>query len=424
MDLYSTLGNRVATDISTTQTELRTDTQRLSSGLRINSAADDPSGLAISKGLAVLAAGLDQGVSQAQEASNLVQTADGALQAITAMLQRMRSLVVEATSTINSTSDVSNLQAEITQLLLEINKVSQTTTFNGKNLLDGSLSSDAVNSNQQLIFGSNSTLASGQQLIPTDLATINPTTSPPGSGLYTGSFVQTVQITSYDPASDTYYATFEIESNDPTFGPPQVQTDVPLAGNADPYANPLGPNSNLQQFTNNGTGATVINFSIGNLTSPNDVGATSFMFTIPGQNKAQGQNLNVNLGSAEGDNVFVDVPAVNTNNLGVSGLQVGSDPTLNEAALYQVDYGLNYVTGIQARLGAQVVSINAAITDNQTQAVNATASSSNIADLNIGQASTAYDRALTESVVQTSVLAETEAMQKSILTLFNTTALP
>ena len=117
---------------------LGTTMQRLSSGLRVNSAKDDAAGLAIaermnaqSKGLAVAARNANDGIS-------LAQTAEGALGKVGDMLQRMRELAVQASNATNSEDDRKALQAEVSQLTAEIDRVAKTSSFNGKNLLDGS----------------------------------------------------------------------------------------------------------------------------------------------------------------------------------------------------------------------------------------------------------------------------------------------
>ncbi len=106
--------------------------------MRINSAADDPSGLAIATNLQTQVDAFQQASQNVQNANNAAQVADGALATETDILQRIRSLAVEASSSINSSSDNQNLQSEISQLILEVNRISQNTNFNGQPLLDGS----------------------------------------------------------------------------------------------------------------------------------------------------------------------------------------------------------------------------------------------------------------------------------------------
>ncbi|TDR13215.1 flagellin [Marinomonas communis] len=116
---------------------LDTAYQRLSSGLRINSAADDAAGLQISNRLTSQINGLNQAVRNANDGISLAQTAEGALDETTSMLQRMRTLAIQSANGSNSDEDRVALQQEISQLATEINRVAETTTFGGQNLLDG-----------------------------------------------------------------------------------------------------------------------------------------------------------------------------------------------------------------------------------------------------------------------------------------------
>ena len=111
---------------------------KLSSGLRINSAADDAAGLAISEKMRAQIRGLDQAESNAQDGISLIQTAEGALQQTTDILQRMRELIVKAENTgVLSKDDETSIKVEIDQLKVEINRIALSTSFNGKTLLDG-----------------------------------------------------------------------------------------------------------------------------------------------------------------------------------------------------------------------------------------------------------------------------------------------
>ena len=114
--------------------------QKLSSGLRINKAADDAAGLAISEKMRSQIRGLDQASRNAQDGISMIQTAEGALNETHSILQRMRELSVQAANDTYTSSDRSNIQTEIDQLTSEVNRISGTTQFNGKSLLDGSTS--------------------------------------------------------------------------------------------------------------------------------------------------------------------------------------------------------------------------------------------------------------------------------------------
>ncbi|WP_300434991.1 flagellin [Zoogloea sp.] len=128
-------------NLGTSQSSLTTSLQRLSSGLRINSAKDDAAGLAISDRMTSQIKGLNQAARNANDGISLAQTAEGALQSVGDSLQRMRELAVQASNATNSASDRASLQKEVDQLVSQINTVSSQTSFNGVKLLDGTFSS-------------------------------------------------------------------------------------------------------------------------------------------------------------------------------------------------------------------------------------------------------------------------------------------
>jgi flagellin len=117
--------------------------QRLSSGFRINSAADDAAGLQISNRLGSQIEGLNQGNRNANDAISMAQTAEGALDESTNILQRMRTLAVQSSNGSNSVEDRAALQKEVTSLQQELSRIAETTTFGGNKLLDGSFGSQA-----------------------------------------------------------------------------------------------------------------------------------------------------------------------------------------------------------------------------------------------------------------------------------------
>lgn len=128
-------------NLNKSQTALQTSLQRLSSGLRINSAKDDAAGLAISNRFTTQVRGLNVAVRNANDGISLAQTTESALDEITTALQRIRDLAVQSANDSNSAADRLSLQAEVDQLVDEVNRISTTTTFNGRNVLDGSLKS-------------------------------------------------------------------------------------------------------------------------------------------------------------------------------------------------------------------------------------------------------------------------------------------
>jgi flagellin len=144
-------------NLTTSQGQLATALQRLSSGLRINSAKDDAAGLAISERFTTQIRGLNQAVRNANDGISLAQTAEGALGETGNALQRIRELAIQSANSTNSASDRTALNAEAAQLLAEIQRNGLTTQFNGQNILDGTFSSAqfqvGANANQTISFG-------------------------------------------------------------------------------------------------------------------------------------------------------------------------------------------------------------------------------------------------------------------------------
>lgn len=135
-----------------TTSGLQKSTEKLSSGYKINRAADDAAGLSISEKMRNQIRGLNKASDNAQDGISLVQTAEGALNEVHSMLQRMSELSVQAANGTNDTTDRSSINEEVQQLKIEILRVSSTTQFNKMNILDGTFS---ANANKLLQVGAN-----------------------------------------------------------------------------------------------------------------------------------------------------------------------------------------------------------------------------------------------------------------------------
>jgi flagellin-like hook-associated protein FlgL len=142
-------------NLSVTDGQMSKSLEKLSSGFRINRAADDAAGLAISEGLRSQIGGLKVAVRNTQDGISVVQTSEGALTETHSILQRMRDLSVQAANGGGMNDDAKNsIQSEMTQLKAELNRIADTTTFNGKKLLDGT-----YNENFQVGANSGETIA-------------------------------------------------------------------------------------------------------------------------------------------------------------------------------------------------------------------------------------------------------------------------
>ena len=178
--MASTINTNVASltaqrNLGLSQTSLNTSIQRLSSGLRINSAKDDAAGLAISERFTSQIRGLNQAVRNAGDGISLSQVTEGAMKAAGDILQRVRELAVQSANASNSAGDRQALNQEVSQLVAELDRISQTTEFNGTKLLDGSFGTQqfqvGANANQVIVaatanlrtnvYGNNQVIAAG-----------------------------------------------------------------------------------------------------------------------------------------------------------------------------------------------------------------------------------------------------------------------
>jgi flagellin len=181
-------------NLNHTQNSLATSVERLSSGLRINSAMDDPAGLAISTRMGTQVSGMQVAMRNANDAISLSQVADGTLGTVSNMLQSMRDLAVQAANGTNGTSDLANLQTEFTSLAGEINRELSQTTFNGKAILgsDAGTTSYQVGANaNQSVNLVTSNLASNSSVTTVTLAT---------TSIAAGGSTAAAMITSIDSA--------------------------------------------------------------------------------------------------------------------------------------------------------------------------------------------------------------------------------
>ncbi len=200
-------------NLSASQSSLTTSLQRLSSGLRVNSAKDDAAGLAIAERMNAQVKGMNVAIRNANDAISLSQTAEGALGKVGDALQRMRELAVQSANATNGTSDRANLQTEYAQLGAEVTRVLTGTKFNGTNLL---------NTAATLTFqvGANNVATDKIAIATTDLTAL-------GAGVTTavGANISTSQATAQAAIDSLDTAIGEITTARATFGAAQNRFD-------------------------------------------------------------------------------------------------------------------------------------------------------------------------------------------------------
>jgi flagellin len=444
------LANAVSLNLNKNQQALQTSVTRLSSGLRINTAADDPSGLAIAETLQSQVNGFDQAVQNVQDANNAATVAEGALQTTTDILQRIRSLAVEASSDITSSNDKANLQTEVSQLLLEVNRISQNTSFNGLALLDGSHSGFAPQQVAFLTVSSNSALASagsGTQTLTLDASGATALTAPSVSQINTGLLVASAVGSSTNFSTTVTNATngltgiqgFQNSSQtqgftvDGTIELQVINTGASIAveetffasGVAASGANPVSVSGHLLSSNSVSGLFDNVQITLGNFSTA-DVGVTSYIKisqNVAALSDPTKPAFNFQSGSVEGATIQVGISATNTQTLRISNinlqLSAASSPSLGaEDAIGQLDNALQSLLTQRAQLGAVIVRLNEDADNDNIAATNLQASESSIRDLNVGAETTNFNKLQVLVQVGTSVLAQANTNAQSVLKLF------
>lgn len=431
------LGNAIALQANLTQNRLKAETERLSSGLRINGAQDDPSGLAISESLRTLASGIDTGADNLRTAKNLLTVGDGALATTTDILQRVRTLLVESNSDISSAGDRTNIQSEISQLLQEVNRISGNATFNGKQLLDGSLSNKGAQAAYVVQRPAKADPLTGLQP-PTQCVNADSLGNPGdligsptvGNGVSAAYFQ--FRVTGYaNPAIDPVfgpvgpgdYLEVIAYGADAQFGPQIIATTaVPV--NAGPSSGTL--------FNYSGSEA-ILQYTLANLT-PQDVGVAQSFQTFADTPAAGGQPLSVSAGHTEGDDLSVAIPNASTSALGISYVSVAPAPDVTDFfnppvpgtsvdaaatdAMYRIDNALESIGNSRAQIGAQTVAVQSAIDNNSISSVNITASESQIRDANMAAEASVHIKDQILTSVQSQLLKTVNVNASDVLKLF------
>jgi flagellin len=400
------LANAVSLNLNRNQGALQTAVTRLSSGLRVNTAADDPSGLAIATRLQSQSQAFDQGSLNVQDANNAATVAEGALQTETDILQRIRDLAVEASSDFTSNTDKLSLQAEVQQLLLEINRISQNTNFNGAYLLDGSHEGFTPTIAYNAIVNSNSVLGAPSGV--------------PGKNnlLIAGITYSQTNNSSVDGTLELQVAQLSATQQGLIFSFLSTATN----GYAQVCVATVAAVGTAINFTFDGVAITT-GISIGTV----DVGVTSYVKItqyVSAASNPSAPAFTIQSGANQGAVITVGFQATNTQTLRISNVNLagsigtGSGTLAAEDAIGQIDYALNQVLSTRALLGAIVVRLNEDENNNNIASVNLTASASNITDLNVAQETTEYTKLQILVQVGTSVLAQSNVNAQSVLALF------
>src|SRR5579883_1398500 len=370
-------------NLSLTQMSLSKSVERLSSGLRINRAADDAAGLSISEKLRAQINGLDQASRNAQDAISMIQTGEGGLNEVHSMLQRMRELAVEASNDTLSDADRANINSELQQLLAEINNIANTTQFNGKYLLNGSLVTQLGGT-------------AGSDLVVGDL-------------LATGGNAMVTKIdVSGAKAGDTY--TFSSSAAG-------TITLTRASDNASQTLNfsQLGVSVTLQTDAAGKTAADIIT----DLTAA----ANDTIVTTGGSS-----NANYQIGANASDFINVAFVNVGTSGSGVNAAMSALNTALGnfnttqsvsnaQALITAVDGAITFVNSVRSTLGAYQNRLEHTIANLGVSHENLTASESRIRDADIAEEMANFTRDQILQQAGTAILAQANQVPQGVLTL-------
>lgn len=365
-------------NLSSTQNDLSKSLEKLSSGLRINRAADDAAGLAISEGLRSQIGGTKQAVRNAQDGISVVQTAEGALTETHSILQRMRTLSVQAANTGGlSESAKTNIQDEMEQLKTELTRISDTTQFNGTKLLDGSYNGSfqvgANTSASDKIDVKLNTVAMGAAGLGVDDVHVNNVKAAAGGaitalGAGDGSTADTAQTVTVDGTAYTVRAS-TTDGSAAAMTKAQIASALTTAGAADGVAASVDTDGNLVVTKAGHDGALTVSSTAG-------IGFTA------------------------------------DTDLAVDGVAGDAD-----AAINAIDKAITTVSSVRSQLGAVQNRFDHTINNLNVAVENLSASESRIRDTDMAQEMVAFTRSQILSQAGTAMLAQAKSLPQSVLQL-------
>jgi len=362
-------------NLNGSQNSLATSLQRLSSGLRINSAKDDAAGLAIASRFTSQINGLNQAARNANDGISLAQTAEGSLGVISDNLQRIRELAVQSRNATNSSTDRAALNTEAQQLKAEIDRVAATTSFNGVKLLDGSFT------NQSFQVGANV----GETI------TVGSLVNAQSAQLGTSNIAQ---VTGAAASAFTAITAGDLTINGTSVG--GIAADTNAANRAASIAaavNSVSATTNVYATVLNSTQVTLTNSSGGSVVIA-FAGASATTATT-------GLTAATTASAASTGFAALDISSV-----------AGPD-----TAITQMDAALSAVNTARATLGAIQNRFSSVVSNLQTTSENLSASRSRIQDTDFAAETANLTRAQILQQAGTAMLAQANALPQSVLTL-------
>jgi flagellin len=384
---------------------LQKSLEKLSSGYRINRAGDDAAGLAISEKMRGQIRGLNMASKNSQDAISLIQTAEGALQETHAILQRMRELAVQAASDTNTDQDRKNIQDEINNLYKEIDRIAQSTEFNTKKLLDGSMGSEVTSAvtnvqinNSLKGFSAAASLLSGL----TDKA---------GNSL---------GITAGDKIEISFIKDGQLFTAITTLGSGATVGNLALSNSV--YT--LSVSNNILRFKaaapgyeNAIYGITItVKDSSGNVKVAASNALSAFEEEVAAKDRRLEGTAIFQIGANTGQNISLSIENMSSKALGVEGLKVDTQQAAN-VAVKVLDGAIQKVSAERSKLGSYQNRLEHTINNLGTASENLTAAESRIRDVDMAQEMMEFTKQNILNQAATAMLAQANMLPQSVLKL-------
>ncbi|MFA5340367.1 MAG: flagellin [Clostridia bacterium] len=368
--------------------------EKLSSGLRINQAGDDPAGMAISEKMRAQINGLGQANRNAQDGISLIQTAEGALNETTSILQRMRELAVQAGNDTATTSDRATIQAEMDQLAQEITRIADTTKFNG----------EALMSNDHVFSGNLQIGADAGQTLTVTLTKMDAVTI----GVGTGSEDPTLAAAEYKDVAGTFRTdggTVDVSAYTSNLQSLDITFDVLTVGNGTDTA---------------GTALVTVNGVSATITA--DGNAADASYTLSHSDFADiiasGESISIDAGADLEADMVTTISIEAQQNGTLKGLDVSSNAAAS-TALTAIDSAIDAVSTQRSNLGSYTNRLEYTITNLETASENMTAAESRIRDVDMASEMMEFTKMNVLSQAAQSMLAQANAQPQSVLQLLN-----
>ncbi|WP_119967466.1 flagellin N-terminal helical domain-containing protein [Simplicispira lacusdiani] len=407
--MASTINTNIASlnaqrNLGMSASSLATSMQRLSSGLRVNSAKDDAAGLAISERMNTQVKGLTVGARNSNDGISLAQTAEGSLGKIGDMLQRMRELAVQASNATNSKADRVALQAEVKQLTDEVDRVAKQTTFNGQKILDGTFSGAVFQ------VGANSG----------DNITVGALTDSSAKGLAD-------VVYAYDKASNINSTTTVTDLAAITAGSTLRINDGTNTWDLGPIAEAKSGSERMGQMVeainrkSADTGVTAFlskqddgNYTIDLMSSKLNTSGDSATLTLTGFTANNFGYAATTVGATGG--VALSATSTSTDSLGIDTLSVDTQAS-SWVALKKIDSAIDQVNSARANLGALQSRFESSIANIEIQVENLSASRGRIVDADFAKETANLSRTQILQQAGTAMVAQANQLPQNVLKL-------